>query len=223
MRWNLKRDAIALLSIAASVGLSWYFLPGLPEQVPTHFGFDGTADSYSPKGWAAAFAIGGTALLYLLLTFLPRIDPFWKKIQPRYNVLLLFRDIVMVFMVFLFIATVLAAPTGKLDMNLFGTGFGLLFIVLGNYLPRLPRNFFFGIRNPWTIASEEVWKRTHIVSGWLYVAGGLLIILLSILGLPMHVALLSVLVPLFLYSGLIYPYFLFRKLQRGSNSTTPDL
>jgi uncharacterized membrane protein len=223
MRWNVKRDAIPLLSIAASVGLSLYFLPGLPEQVPTHFGVDGTADSYAPKGWAAAFAIGGTTLLYLLLTFIPRIDPFWKKIQPRYDVLLLFRDIVMLFMVFLFVATVLAAPTGKLDMHLFGTGFGLLFIVLGNYLPRLPRNFFFGIRNPWTIASEEVWKRTHIVSGWLFVAGGIVIILLSLLGLPMHTVLLSVLVPLFLYTGLVYPYLLFRKLQRRGESGAPDI
>ena len=223
MRWNLKRDAIALLSIAASVGLSWYFLPDLPDQVPTHFSLDGTADDYSSKGVAAAFAIGGTTLLYLLLTFIPRIDPFWRKIQKRYDVVLLVRDIVMVFMVFLFIATLLAAPTGNLDMSLFGTGFGLFFVVLGNYLPRLPRNFFIGIRNPWTIASEVVWTKTHIMSGWLYVTGGALIVVLSVFGLPMHIVLLSVLVPLFLYTGLIYPYLLFRKLQREGDSTTPDL
>jgi uncharacterized membrane protein len=151
------------------------------------------------------------------------IDPFWKTIQKKYNVLLLFRDILMLFMLFLLIMTFLSAHTGRLNMEFFGVGLGMLFILLGNYLPRLPRNFFVGIRTPWTIASDLVWKKTHIVGGWLFVAGGVIICLLALLGLPMHIVLLSVLVPVFVISSLIYPYLLYRKLQREGGSSTPDV
>jgi uncharacterized membrane protein len=223
MRWNLKRDAVALLVLAASVGLSWYSYVSLPALVPSHFSLDGTPDAYASKGFLVLMELGVMVFLYLLLTYLPRIDPFWKRIQNRYYVLLLFRDIIMVFMLFLFAVTVRSAYTGRLNMDLFGIGFGLLFILMGNLLPRLPRNFFVGIRTPWTIASDVVWKKTHIVSGWLFVAGGLLICVLSLFGLPVHWALLSVLLPILLFTGFVYPYILFHKLQREGESPTPDL
>jgi uncharacterized membrane protein len=223
MRWNLKRDAISLLSIVATAVLSFYFYASLPDRVPSHFAADGTPNGYSSKETLILVVLGSTVLLYLVLTFIPRIDPFWKKIQNRYNVLLLFRDIIMVFMLFIFTLTLFSARTGRLNTDLFGIGFGLLFILLGNYMPRLPRNFFFGVRTPWTLASEVVWRKTHIVSGWLFVAGGVLIILLSLLGVAMQVALLAVLLPIVLVSAFIYPYFLFHKLQREDRPHIPDL
>jgi uncharacterized membrane protein len=134
-----------------------------------------------------------------------------------------FRDIILLFMVFIFTVTLFSARTGRLNTNLFGIGFGLLFILLGNYMPRLPRNFFFGIRTPWALASEVVWRKTHIVAGWLFVTGGAMIILLSLFGLPTHIVLLAVLFPVVLVSAFLYPYFLYRKLQREGESPTPDL
>ena len=223
MRWQWKHDVIALVAIVTSLAVSWYFYASLPEQIPSHFSLDGTADAYAPKEFLILMGLGLQVFLYLLLTFLPMIDPFWKTIQKKYSVLLLFRDILMLFMLFLFTMTFLSAHTGRLNMELFGVGFGLLFILMGNFLPRLPRNFFVGIRTPWTIASDVVWKRTHIVGGWLFVAGGVIICLLALLGLPMHIVLLSVLVPVFVVSSLIYPYLLYRKLQREGGSPTPDV
>ena len=223
MRQILKRDAIGLLCIIASAGLALYFYTALPDRVPSHFAADGSPNGYSSKGFLVLLVLGTTVLLYLLLTFIPRIDPFWKKIQSRYNVLLVFRDIVMVFMLFIFTVALIAARSGHLNAELFGIGFGLLFMMLGNYLPRLPRNFFFGIRTPWTLASEEVWRKTHIVSGWLFVAGGVLIILLVLFGVPMHYVLLGVLLPVVLVSAFFYPYFLFRRIQREGKSPGPDL
>ena len=223
MRWNWKRDAIAFSSIFASLALSWYFYAALPERVPSHFSLEGTADSYTSKEFLILMGLGFQVVMYILLTFLPRIDPFWKTIQSRYSVLLLFRDIIMLFMLFLFVSTFLSARAGRLDMNLFGFGLGLLFILMGNYLPRLPRNTFVGIRVPWTITSDIVWRKTHLVGGWLFVAGGVVICVLSLFGLPMHIVLLSVLVPVFMFIGIFYPYALFRKLQREGKSPTPDV
>lgn len=223
MRWNVKHDVVALLSIAASAVLSWYFYASLPDQVPSHFSLNGSADAYASKGFLVLMGLGVQVLLYLLLTFVLRIDPFWKTLQKRYSVILAFRDIIMVFMLFLFVATYLSARTGRLDMNLFGVGLGLLFIVMGNYMPRLPRNTFVGIRVPWTITSDIVWRKTHIVSGWLFVIGGALVCVLSLFGLPMPIVLLAILVPIFIVSCLIYPYALYRKLQREGGSSTPDV
>ena len=65
-------------------------------------------------------------------------------------------------------------------MPVFG---GLLFLILGNYLPKIRQNRTMGIRLPWTLASGENWTRTHRLAGFLWVAGGLLLILLTLLGL----------------------------------------
>ncbi len=99
-------------------------------------------------------------------------------------------------------------------MQLFGIGLGLLFVVLGNYLPKIPRNWFIGIRVPWTIASEEVWKRTHRLGGWLFVIGGCVMMALSAAGLSPVVAMLVPLAPIMIVVAFIYPYIVFRKLQK---------
>jgi len=78
----------------------------------------------------------------------------------------------------------------------------------------LPRNFFFGVRSPWTLASEEVWKRTHIVSGYCFVAGGLLMILLALFNVNMIWSMLGIVLPVTLFCAYVYPYFLFKKLQK---------
>jgi uncharacterized membrane protein len=108
----------------------------------------------------------------------------------------------------------MSAKVGSLRTDVLGIAFGLMFIVLGNYLPRLPRNFFIGIRSPWTIASETVWVRTHRISGIWFVVAGVLLIVLNLLKVKLHISLIFVLTPLFLYTAIIYPYFLYKKLEK---------
>lgn len=64
-------------------------------------------------------------------------------------------------------------PVSKLTM----VAVGLLFIVIGNYMPQVKDNYFIGIRTPWTLASPEVWRKTHRFSGFMWMLGGLLIAL----------------------------------------------
>jgi uncharacterized membrane protein len=66
-------------------------------------------------------------------------------------------------------------------------GVGILFLALGNYLPRLRSNWWMGIRTPWTLDNEEVWRRTHRLGGWSFALGGLLCVLGALL-LPVEVA-----------------------------------
>jgi uncharacterized membrane protein len=219
MSWRMKRELVPLGIILATIILAVVYGPGLPGRVPSHFDGNGYPDDTMERTAFLIFIPGIVVGIYLLLTFIPFIDPLWKKIQPRYGVLLLFRDFTMGFMLMMFIMNLMAVHEGRLSTGALGIGLGILFMLIGNYLPKTPRNWFFGIRTPWTMSSDEVWKRTHIVGGWLFVASGLLTALLSFSGIPLHVLLLITLGPTVLVTGFIYPYLLYRRLQRGNDTS----
>jgi uncharacterized membrane protein len=161
MKWQFKRDVFALSVIAISLVGSIFFAPLLPDTMPMHFNSQGIPDSTASKAYFLIFTCGLNIGLYLLLTFIPLVDPFRKKFEARYQIFLLIRDLMVAFSLAMTIIIAISSRQGHLQTDLFSIAFGLLFIVLGNYLPRLPQNFFFGIRSPWTLASETVWvKRT---------------------------------------------------------------
>jgi uncharacterized membrane protein len=223
MKWNLKHEIFPFIIIAVYGILSIYFYPGLPKSVPAHFNIDGIADRYSSKLFTVLAFLGLAVLLYLILTFIPFFDPFWKKIQRRYSLFLLLRDFVLLFFLFLYLLVILSAKRGRLPKNALGIGIGFLFILIGNYLPRLPRNFFFGVRVPWTLASETVWRKTHILCGWAFVVSGILVIIFSLLKINLAISFLVTLVPLFLFSCFIYPLRLYKKLQKEEKIKAPEL
>ncbi|HKI78724.1 MAG TPA: SdpI family protein [Ignavibacteriaceae bacterium] len=223
MKWHFKRDLFPIAMIIAFLFVSWYFYGILPDTVPSHFNSKGMPDGYSSKTTVIAIGIGASIGLYLLLTFIPMIDPFWKKIEKKYNIFLLFRDILIAFIVFILVIDFISAKEGFFRSDLMGIGFGVLFIIIGNYLPKLPRNFFFGIRSPWTLASEEVWHKTHRIGGTLFVIGGAIMIILILLKVELFITIISVLVPISIYSGLIYPYFLYKKLEKEGKLKKPEL
>jgi len=223
MRWNWKRELWALSMMVAVVLITLYFYPRLPERIPSHYNFSGTPDDYSSKGSFILVYLALCVGVYLLMTFIPLIDPFWKKIQSKYSIFLIMRDCAMFFFLYFYFVILLSAKTEHLHQSVFGVGIGLFFVLLGNYLPRLPRNFFFGIRSPWTLASEEVWRRTHVLGGWLFVLAGVLIMVLCLAGVPMWVAMPAILVPLVIFTAVIYPFYLYRKLQKGNKLAAPEM
>lgn len=221
MSWNFKRELVPLAMIAAIAALAAIYGPGLPDSVPSHFDGNGNADGHMSR---TAFLLVIPAVvvgLYLLLTFLPFIDPLWKRIQSRYSTLLLLRDFTLGFMVLMFVISLLAARDGRFSVTALGVGLGILFMLIGNYLPKIPRNWFFGIRTPWTMSSDEIWKRSHIVGGWWFVGAGFLIAVLSFTGLSLQVLLLVVLGPTVVVTGWLYPYMLFKRAERDETSIEP--
>ena len=87
---------------------------------------------------------------------------------------------------------------------------GILFLLIGNYLPKTKQSYTMGIRLPWTLESEENWNRTHRLAGFLWVAAGTLFILLSLLRL-WNGWLLGILLAVMVLSPILYSYFLHRK------------
>lgn len=177
---NLKTliitSVITLLPIIAGLIL-W---DKLPERVPTHFGISGEADGFTPK----AFAVFGLPLFLLAVhwvcTIVTSVDPKKQNIDGKPLTLvfwicptlsLLVNSIIYAF-----------AMNIKLDISMImSLFFGVLFVIIGNYLPKCKQNYSLGIKIPWTLNSEENWNYTHRISGKLWVAGGIIIIFTSIL------------------------------------------
>jgi len=165
-----------LVVAALAVAVSLWAYPQLPPTVATHWNLRGTPDGFSSRAVAVSIIPAVILVMTGLFNVLPRLDPRgdnYSKFIGRYW---LIANAVIVFMLVahgMIIATGLGYSV-KID-RLMPIGVGVLFIVLGNYLTRVEPNWFVGIRTPWTLSSDTVWRKTHRTGGWLMVVGGLVI------------------------------------------------
>ncbi|HVB73592.1 MAG TPA: SdpI family protein [Ktedonobacteraceae bacterium] len=203
---------LAILIIVAQVCISVGTYPFLPPMVPSHFDAAGNINGYMPKLVNALLYPGMSTALYLLLRFLMQAGPNLNyRSQRRANkaVVNLIAVGILLFLLLIQLLTTAYALGVKIDISLVvELALSVLLIFLGNYMGKLRRNFWAGIRTPWTIASDVVWERTHRLGGWLFVLVGLLGIIsafippLRVWGL--FVPIIAVVVILYVYSYIIY-------------------
>ena len=160
---------IAALALIVSI---WAY-PQLPPTIATHWNVRGTADGFS--GRATAVLIMPLVIIGLtgLFNVLPKLDPRRANYAKFIDTYWLIANAVILFILIghgMIVATGLGVPV-KID-RFMPIGVGLLFIVLGNFLTRVEPNWFIGIRTPWTLSSDTVWRKTHRTGGWLMVVGG---------------------------------------------------
>nr|WP_315200502.1 SdpI family protein [uncultured Flavobacterium sp.] len=152
----------------------WKTLPG---KVPTHWNYKGEVDHWGDKFSLIGLVFMMPVLIYVLLLVIPKIDPK-KRIAlmgGKYYQLKFFLVLCMSLMaLYIIFITKNQSFSGP---NLSYILIGVLFMVLGNYFKVIQPNYFIGIRTPWTLENNEVWKLTHIFAGKLWVIGGLLIVL----------------------------------------------
>lgn len=94
---------------------------------------------------------------------------------------------------------------------------GILLIVLGNYMPRIKFNWFVGIKTPWTLSNEEVWKGTHRFAGYMFVIAGVLIVISAFLPAPFNVIAVLTGVVLAAVFSIAYSYFLYVGVKGNKN------
>lgn len=153
----------------------------LPDKVPTHFSISGTADGWSDKSTLLWLPGGMGIVLYVLMLVIPSIDPK-QRIQAMGERYYTFRLMLTLFFSFIATYLVYVSQAGTMERpGLLTASLGAMFAMLGNYFQIIRRNYFIGIRTPWTLESELVWKRTHHMAGRLWMAGGILIIILSLI------------------------------------------
>src|ERR1700687_4686251 len=133
-----------------------------------HWDLYGNANGYASR-FVGAVLTPALMLAFLALFFiLPRVAPKGYRLDQFLEVFGAIQLAVIVMLLAVHVLTLLAA-TGKqvrMDQAVVILTGGLI-VVLGNYMGKLRKNFFIGIRTPWTLASDEVWARTHRFSGWL--------------------------------------------------------
>ncbi|WP_316568786.1 SdpI family protein [Neobacillus sp. YIM B06451] len=174
----MKRYWLGIIILLATVLGTWIAYPYLPDRIPTHWNFEGVPDQFGPKSFGVFILPGTMVFLYLLMMFLPRIDP--KKVNfQKFNYIGITNGILFFF--FLFQAMVITSSLGLVNSkNTIPVLVGLLFIFIGNLSPKFKPNYFLGIRTPWTLANEDVWKKTHRFGGKVLVIAGILMLLVPI-------------------------------------------
>ena len=154
--------AIVVLSILAAA----FFYPQLPPVVASHWDAAGNVNGYMAKGWAVAMFPIILAFLVALFLIIPRIDPRRENIAKFRNYFDYLIVAISLFVYYLFVLMMLWNLGSPFDITAaLIPVFALLWWLVGMILPHTESNWFIGIRTPWTISSESVWKRTHEVGG----------------------------------------------------------
>jgi uncharacterized membrane protein len=215
----LRSHAFAILMIAASAGLSAALYDNLPDPVPTHWSLSGKPDGFTPKPWGAFAMPLAMAGVYLVLLVLPKVSPRGFRMDRFAETWETVRGLVMLFLFVISLVALLAGAGAPLPMDrAMLVPMGLLLALLGNFMGKFTRNFFVGIRTPWTLASEEVWLRTHRLGGKVFVVCGLAVAAAGLLGAPFAVAFGLVMVAALI--PVVYSYVLYRRLEGFKNG--PD-
>ncbi len=178
LRKTLLKDWPIMLVILLPFVLIAYFWEQIPDKIGMHWGISGEVDRYADKGWEAFFLPLMSIGTYFLLVFVPVIDPK-KKTDNRQKALRAFRSFIPIFLSL--ISIVMLFQWLGYDFSVLGVtylGISCLFLLFGNYMHTIKPNYFIGIRTPWTLESEENWRKTHQMGSKLWVVGSLIMILL---------------------------------------------
>ncbi len=215
---------LPLLIWGAVLLFSALLYPRMPDRIPTHWNWRGEIDGWGDKQWAAWLMPAIMLGLLLFFQILPWLSPRQFDIEsfrPTYDVI-----IVMLMLMFASLHVVFLLPAVGLHPPVDTTVMVILaafFMLLGTVLDKVRRNFFVGVRTPWTIASERVWNDTHRVAAKLFFWSGLLgiaaAVVLPLLGWKAFLGL-----PIILLGALAsVPYSLFRykQLERRGELDVP--
>jgi uncharacterized membrane protein len=201
---------VAIVTAAISV---WAY-PRLPPTVATHWGLDGTPDGYSSRLMAVSIMPLVLVFMTVIFNVLPKVDPRRENYARFLSSYWLIANAVIVFLLVAH-AMIIASGLGfdvKID-RLMPLGVGLLFVFLGNYLTRVEPNWFIGIRTPWTLSSDSVWRRTHRTGGWLMVIGGLVLAASAFVPRPAFLVLFVATIVIVAVIPIVQSYVLWKREQ----------
>ncbi len=211
---NYRGSLILLALYALALGYFMYALPS-DAQVPMHWNAEGEIDGYASKSGSALFGLGLSLGLFLLIYLMPYYSPKYRNHEARFESILPGLTFVLVlFFALISIYSYVIALYGEIiPVNFIFIIMGLLFLFLGNLLPKVPRNFFIGIRTPWTISDEDNWYKTHRLGAYLFVISGVIMVIKGLVlprmqlfqNVTTALALILVLFPV------LYSFILFQK------------
>jgi uncharacterized membrane protein len=186
----------------------------LPARIPIHWGMGGEINGWGPRAFAFAMPAVATLSAWLLLRVLPRVGPRQEQMARFADELSLIVCVIVMFMAWIQAVTLGASLGWRVDVGRASiAGVGLLLMAIGNYFPRLRSNWWIGIRTPWTLESETVWRETHRLGGRTFVLGGALTAAGALLASPWRDLLMAVGIVAAAGIPVVYSYVLWRREQ----------
>ncbi|MBU2634467.1 MAG: DUF1648 domain-containing protein, partial [Nanoarchaeota archaeon] len=157
-----KTTILALIIIILSFLISIYFYPQLPDQMASHWNSKGEVDDYMSKFWGSFLMPIVSLGILLLFIFIPKIDPLKKNIQAFRKYYDMFIIIMILFLFYIHILTLLWSLNIKYNMTqMLIPAIAILFYYISILMKNSKRNWFIGIRTPWTLSNDKVWEKTH--------------------------------------------------------------
>ena len=214
-------NILCLIFIAIAGATAAYLYPSLPDQIPTHWNMQGEVDDYMSKPWGVLVMPLAAIFVFVLMKVIPIISPRGFRTEQFANVFNIFMVAMVGFMSGVALLVLLEASGRNVHINeMIFAGIGLLFIIMGNYLGKVRKNFFLGIRTPWTLASDEVWSRTHRLGGRVFVLIGFFMFVNAFFRFPLSWLLGSIVILALV--PVIYSYVLYRKIEGFAPDDTAD-
>lgn len=178
---SFKTEWFPLSLILLAVLSSFWFFYLFPPLVPSSWNLTGQINHYSPA-WLSAFLLPSiTIIIYLLFLILPKCDPKLQDVKNFEHSYHHLKDIIIVFILAIYFLNSFKALSYPIDLSFWTLLLvAFLFFYIALILPKLPINWFFGIRTPWTLKSKYVWQKTHLFSKKLFIIASILLALSSI-------------------------------------------
>lgn len=170
-----KSEAVAGVIVIAAFVAAAIAYPYMPDLMASHWNVAGEVNGYMSKFWGVYLMPAISAAMLLLFIVVPRIDPKKENIEKFRKYFDRFILLILLFLFYIYGLTLWWSLGGRFNMNVFlAPAFGALFFCIGSLVANAKMNYTIGIRTPWTLANEEVWRKTHELGGKLFKITGVL-------------------------------------------------
>ncbi len=204
-----------LLCAASVLALGIYIAvlyPRLPDPLPTHWNAAGEVDDYMSRSAGLILFVAIPIISMLLFKLIPVISPHGFRTEGFSRVVNLLMVGTVLFACVVAAIALSAAVGSSVNISVvIPAAVGLLLMFIGNLLGKVRKNFFIGIRTPWTLASDEVWARTHRLGGWCVVLAGLIMFVAALAGARLYVSVTAVVVLVLV--PVVYSFFIYRSVE----------
>lgn len=213
---KLKKEIPLIVIVLLPFIYLAYIWNQLPEKVPMHWNIKGEIDRYGEKTELLLIPFLLPFLVYIIFLVIPKIDPK-NKLNKMGNKLQTLKVLMTTFMSVLALFIIYSAKNQSFaNPNYIVLLIGVLYIILGNYFKTIKANYFIGIRTPWTLENETVWKETHKLGGKMWFIGGIIVVLSSlILDKQPNFTLFLIITGIISIIPIVYSYIIFKNEKKN--------